>query len=117
MTTQKQKIELEAEKRNENEKEIISKYIDDSYKKVVDAAIKELEEVTKYSVKNEDGDEIGRIEQCFEKMGILLDKGLQIRASIDSTNEAQALFEPLEMKYLSISDNLKLIEKNEDNEE
>lgn len=117
LTTQKQKLELEDEKRDENEKKIISKYIDDSYKKVVDAAIKELEEVTKYPVKNEDGDEIGRIKQCFEKMGILIDKGLQIRASIDSPNETKVLFEPLEMKYLSISENLKLIEANENSEE
>ena len=117
LTTQKQKAELEAQERKEAEKEVISKYIDDLYKNSVDLAIKELEETTNYTVKNEDGDEFGRIEQCFDKMGSLIEKGLQIRASIDSPNEAQALFEPLEMKYLEIDNALKLLEKKEEKEE
>ena len=117
LTTQKQKDELEAEKRDEAEKEIILKYIDDSYKKLVDSTIKELEKTTNHTVKNEDGDEFGRIEQCFDKMGVLIEKGLQIRASIDSPNATQALFEPLEMKYLEVDNALKLLEKKEEKEE
>lgn len=58
--------------------------------------------------------EFGRIEQCFEKMGVLIEKGLQIRASIDSPSETKALFEPLEMKYLEIGNTLKLLEKNKE---
>lgn len=114
LTTQKQKLELESAKRSESEKKIISGYLDDLYKRQVDIAIKELEDVTNYPVENKDGDEFGRIEQCFNKMGVLLEKGLQIRSSIDSPKEAQALFEPLEMKYLEISDSLKLLEKKEE---
>lgn len=114
LTTQKQKNDLEAEKRNEEEKRIILKYIDDMYKKQVDAVIKELEDITQYSVENKDGDELSRIDQCIEKMGVLIDKGLQIRASIDSSNEIKALFEPLEMKYLEVSDTLKLLENKEE---
>lgn len=114
LTTQKQKVELEAEKRDKAEKEIISKYIDDLYKNLVDSTIKELEKTTNHTVKNEDGDEFGRIEQCFDKMGVLIEKGLQIRASIDSPNATQALFEPLEMKYLEVDNALKLLEKKEE---
>lgn len=114
LSVKNQKIQLENEKRKEQEKEIISKYIDELYKKEVDKAIEELEQITGYSVENKDGDERGRIEQCFNKMGSLIDKGLQIRSNIDSPKETQVLFEPLEMKYISVFDSLKLIDKNEE---
>ena len=71
---------------------------------------------SKCKVKNEDGDEMGRINLCFEKMGELIDKGLQIRSSVDAPKEAQALFKPLEMKYLQISNSLKLLENKDENE-
>lgn len=114
LTIQQQKNELEAEKSDEAEKRIISKYLDNLYKKEVDSAIKELEETTKHKVKNDDGDEFGRIEQCFEKMGNLIEKGLQIRANINSSKETRALFEPLEMKYIEVDNTLKLLEKKEE---
>jgi hypothetical protein len=40
----------------------------------------------------------------------MIDKGLQIRSSIDAPKEVQKLFEPLEMTYLSVDNSLKLLE-------
>ena len=114
LTTQKQKADIEAQDRNEQEKEVILNYLQENYKKELDIAIKELEEVTHHAIENKDGDEYGRIEQCFDKMGKLLDKGLQIRSSIDSPSETKALFEPLETKYLAVENALKLLEKKEE---
>lgn len=114
LTLKKQKAQLEADERTEAEKETIRKYLEDMYKLQVDAAIKELEETTGHKVENKDGDENGRINLCMEKMGALIDLGLQIHSSIDSPKETQVLFEPLEMKYSQISDSLKLLEKKSD---
>lgn len=114
LTVEKQKQDLKNEKRSEEEKKIIFSYVDDLYKKEVDRAIQELEEITDYKVENKDGDERGRIEQCFEKMSNLLDKGLQIYSTIDAPNETKMLFEPIEMKYLGKSDERKLLEKKEE---
>lgn len=108
---QKQKMNLEKEEKDNKYKETIMQYIDSIYKKEIEHCITELEDITGYQVKNNDGDELGRIKQCFEKMGNLIDKGLQIYSAIDSQKETQALFEPLEMKYLSIEKSLKLIEE------
>lgn len=116
LTLQKQKHELEQDQRAADEKATISKYLDEMYEKQVDMVITDLEEITKCKVKNEDGDEMGRINLCFEKMGELIDKGLQIRSSVDAPKEAQALFKPLEMKYLQISNSLKLLENKDENE-
>ena len=114
LTLKKQKAQLESDERTEAEKETIRKYLEDMYKMQVDAAIKELEETTGHKVENKDGDENGRINFCMEKMGALIDLGLQIHSSIDSPKETQVLFEPLEMKYSRISDSLKLLEKKSD---
>lgn len=114
LTLKKQKAQLESDERTEAEKETIRKYLEDIYKRQVDAIIKELEEITGHKVENKDGDENGRINLCMEKMGALIDLGLQIHSSIDSPKETQVLFEPLEMKYSQISDSLKLLEKKSD---
>lgn len=114
LTVKKQKQDFENEKNSKEEKETVLKYINSLYKKEVDRAIQELEEVTDYKVENKDGDERGRIEQCFEKMRNLFDKGLQIYSTIDASDETKRLFDPLEMKYLEISDQQKLLEKKEE---
>lgn len=114
LTVKKQKQDFENEKNSKEEKETILKYINSLYKKEVDRAIQELEEFTDYKVENKDGDERGRIEQCFEKMRNLFDKGLQIYSTIDASDETKRLFDPLEMKYLEIGDKQKLLEKKEE---
>lgn len=114
LTTKKQKQEIENGKKNEEEKRIIYEYLNEMYKNQVESAIKSLEEITKYTVENKDGDEFKRIERCFELMGEMIDKGLQIQVSIDAPSETKALFKPLEMKYLSVKESLELLEKNED---
>lgn len=116
LTLKKQEQDLEKEEKDENEKKIILEYINNLYKKEVDAAIRELEEITKYKLENKDGDERGRVEQCFEKMGKLIDKGLQIYSTIDAPDETKQLFQPLEMHYIGIMDKIKLLEKKENNE-
>ncbi len=114
LTVKKQKQDFENENKSEEEKKIILGYINSLYGKEVDTAIQELERITDYKIENKDGDERGRIEQCFEKMRNLLDKGLQIYSAIEAPSETRRLFEPLEMKYLEISNEQKLLEKKEE---
>ena len=109
LTIEMQKAELEKAKIDQNTKEEVSKGIDRVYKIMVDNAINELEEITKCDIK--DGDERGRAEQSLEKMVKLIDKGLQIYVTIDAPKETKALFEPLEMHYLEVSNKIKLLEK------
>ncbi len=109
-----QKQEIEKSKCDKAEKEEIIKYLEKAFKIGVDNAIKELEDATGHQI--QDGDERGRVEQSFERLEKLLDKGLQIYVSIDSPPETKALFEPLEMHYLSIAEELKRIEKKSDDE-
>lgn len=111
LSIEKQKADLEASKKAQNEKEIIQTYLDDQYKAAVRVAIKELEKSSKKEINNEDGDAFGRIERSIDIMNNLLDKGMQIKASIDAPKEAKLLFEPLEMKYIEKS---KAIEKIEE---
>lgn len=116
LTTKRQKQELETKEKDEKKREIISGYLDVLYKEEVESAIRELEKVTGYTVENSDGDEYGRIEKCFDLMGDLIDQGLRINASVDAPSEVQVLFQPLEMKYLSIGGAQKLLEEKERNE-
>ena len=80
------------------------------YQKQVDVAISELEEKTSYKVKNEDGDEPQRIKKCIESMGSLIEQGLRIYSAIDAPKETKALFAPLDMKYISVDESVKVIE-------
>lgn len=105
LTAQQQRIFVENDEIEQKQKEAVLTYIDLIYKRQVDAAIKEMEEVSGHKLI--DGEERGRAEQSFEKLEKLLDKGLQIYASIDSPQETKVLFEPLEMKYISIADEIK----------
>lgn len=111
-TIQKQKLDLEQDESYADDRETIIKYLNQTYKKTVDIAIKELEEITNHELV--DGDERGRVEQAFERLGKLFDKGMQIHSTIDSPKEIKVLFEPLEMKYLEIDKQLKLLEKQDD---
>ncbi|MCD8364747.1 MAG: hypothetical protein LUC83_02835 [Clostridiales bacterium] len=112
---EKQKAALEREKQNNERKQVILDYLEESYKKAVDMVIGELETVTGCEIKNEDGDERGRIKLCLEHTGELLEQGLQFYSTIDSPQEAKALFQPMEMKYLEMEKRLELLEKkNED---
>lgn len=114
LTTKQQELEVQKSQREQNEKDELIKNINRLYKIYIENAIKELEEET--GCKISDGDERGRAEQSIQKLGELIDKGLQIYSSIDSPKETKALFEPLEMKYLSIEQELKAIEDKKNRE-
>lgn len=103
---------IEKSKCDQKQKEELLKTIEKVYKISVDNEIKELEETTGYQI--QDGDERGRVEQSFERLEKLFDKGMQIYTSIDSPPETKALFAPLEMHYSSIAEELKRIEKKPD---
>ena len=109
LTIQKQKVDLDKEKRTEEEKKVILKYIEEMYMKNVDFEMQELENLTHVTLK--DPEERSRALLTINKMGELIDKGLQVCASLNSPSETKALFEPLEMKYIEISKGLKLLEE------
>lgn len=112
ITIEKQKKELEHDNIDRAEKEKMISYLNRTYQKTVDTAIKELEEITNHDI--EDGDERIRSVQAFERLERLLGKGLQIYSTIDSPEETKALFKPLEMKYLEINKQLRLFEDKEE---
>lgn len=109
-TNQQQKRAVELSKVEQKEKEEILKYLDKTYKILVDSAIKELEDSLNYKIK--DGDELGRTEQAVERLNKLLDKGVQIYSTLGTSEETKALFEPIETKYLSINNKVDTIEGN-----
>ncbi len=102
---QQYRIYIENDEIEQKQKEAVLAYIDLLYKRQIDEAIKDMEEISGHDIA--DGDERGRAEQSIEKLEKLLDKGLQIYSSIDSPQETKALFEPLQMKYISIADEIK----------
>ena len=108
LTCENQKVEMEKAKADQKQKEEIIKTIEKVYQFSVDNAIRELEEVTKIEIK--DNEERDRINQCFDRLEKLLDEGLQIYTAIDSPKEVKALFAPIEMRYLSNKDNISKIE-------
>lgn len=114
LSVEKQKNDLELEKVTAEEKKTILKYLDMVYKKEIETEIEALEKITDYKVT--DPEEKDRIKLSIDKMGILLERGLQIHASIDSPAEVKALFAPLEMKYLGMKDNQGLIEAQPEEE-
>ena len=99
----------------EKEKETLLASINKLFQAQTENVIKELQEEIGINLCN--GEEKGIVLQSFEKTIALLDKGMQLYSTIDSSKEIQVLFEPLEMKYLSISESLKLLEKKEDKKE
>ena len=108
-TYEVQKLEIQKAEIEQKEKAEILESVKRMYKIAVKNAIKELEKSTGHKIS--DGDEEGRVEQSFEKLEKLMDKGLQIYSSIDSPDEVKVLFEPLEMHYLPIEKELKKIGK------
>lgn len=112
LTTQQQKILVETMQMEKDAKETFLKNLEQLYKEQVAKVVSELERETNITL--QDGEERGRVEQAFEKMNVLLEKGLQIYSTIESPQEVKALFEPLEMKYLSVSNGIKLIEEKEE---
>lgn len=104
LTTQKQMQEIERSNVEQGEKNEIYKYLEKIYKIEVENALKELEQDLNYEIK--DGDERGRAEQSIEKFNKLIDKGIQIYSTIGSPEETRALFEPLEMKFLSLREEI-----------
>ncbi len=114
LTCTRQKQEIEIAKIEQKEKEELLKNIDRLYRISVENAIRDMQVTTGYHI--QDGEEKGRAEQSFEKMIKLLEQGLQIHTSIDSPQEVKALFEPLEMHYLSAEKELKKIEKKSEKE-
>jgi len=114
LTCEMQKQHIENEEMEQNEKHELLKSVDKLYKIGVKNVIKELEVGTGYQI--QDGDEMGRVEQSFDRMIKMLDQGLQIYSSIDSPEEVKALFKPLEMQYLSIAKGLERIEEKSDTE-
>lgn len=111
LTQLKQEQEIERSNTDRKEKEEIYKYMKKIYKIQIENALKELEQDLGYEIK--DGDEMGRAEQAIERFNKLIDKGIQIYSTIGSPEETKALFEPLEMKFLSLRDQLKYIEKKD----
>ena len=103
----KQEAELEKSELENSEREDIFKGIKKLYDIAVKNTIHDLEQSTGYTIK--DGEEIERAKQAIEKTVQLLEKGLEIYSTIDSPQEIKALFEPLEMKYISISNEIKLL--------
>lgn len=109
ITVEQQKVMLDNMKIEQKEKENILKGINKIYQAQIENAIKELESETGISL--EDGEQRGVVAQSFEKANALIDKGLQIYASIDSPKEVKVLFEPLENNYSLIEQGIKLLEK------
>lgn len=112
VTLKQQEQELKKAEMEQNERDELLKSVKKVYQVFVNNAIKDLEELS--GKKLQDGDEKGRVEQSFERLEKLIDKGLQIHASIDSSKEVKAVFEPLEMHYLSKKDVLEQIEEKQD---
>ena len=115
MTVKAQESELNKSNIDSKEREEILKGIVKTYNLAVENATYELEKITGYDINDEE--ERGRAEQCIKKAVDLIDKGLEIYTTIDSPKEVKVLFEPLEMKYLSISKEPKLLTENNENKE
>lgn len=112
LTCEQQKMELEKANMDRKQKEEIHKVLEKIYQISVDNALKDLEKITKIEIK--DKDERDRVEQSFNRLEKLMDKGLQIHAAIDSPKEVKALFAPIEMHYLSDKNNISKIEDKSD---
>ena len=115
ITLEQQKKQLEFMQMEKDAKESLIEGLEKIFESQVNSVISNLEKETGIVLK--DGEERGIASTAFEKANAMLDKGMQLYSTIDSPNEIKSLFEPLEMKYLSISENLKLLEKKDDNEE
>lgn len=82
------------------------------YKELVNSVVAELEEET--NIKMKDGEEVGFTSQAFDKAIVLLDKGMQLYSTIDAPQDVQALFKPLEMKYIETQKTIEAITQKEE---
>lgn len=112
ITIDQQIVQLQQIEMDVKMKQITIEGLEQLYRAQVQSVIKDLEE--EVGINLADGEERGIAEQALTKATVLLDKGMQLYTSIDSPDEVKALFEPIEMKYLSISENLKMIEEKKD---
>lgn len=117
VTLEQQQAQLNNMKLEEKLKTTYFEGLELLYKQSVSDAIKELEEET--GIRLSDGEQAGMTEQAFDKTIALLDKGMQICATLEATKEVQALFKPLEMKYIGTGKEQKAIteKESEDGEE
>lgn len=109
LTLKQQELQLQAMEMDEKEREIVLNGIKKIYRQQVEDVISQLEEASNVELK--DGEERGVVLQALEKANNLIDKGLQIYSTIDSPKEVKALFEPIEMKYLALSNDIKQLEE------
>lgn len=79
-------------------------------KAILDEAVKEIE--GEYGVLS-DGEEQGKMEACLEKMAMLIDKGVEVYASIDTPRDMRALFPMAENNAILPDNLLKMIEKKD----
>lgn len=112
LTILKQAQRLEVMKHNEEEKEKLIKNLVKLYQVSVNNVIFEMEESSGYNIESEEDRK--KAYQSLEILGKLLDKGLQIHASIESPDEIKALFEPLNLHYIALEEELKKIEKKKE---
>lgn len=82
------------------------------YTELVNNVVTELEEET--NIKMKDGEEVGFTSQAFDKAIVLLDKGMQLYSTIDAPQDVQALFKPLEMKYIDTQKTIEAITQKEE---
>lgn len=112
-TLEQQELLIQSMQIENKEKESMLKAINKLYETQVANCITELEMETGISLG--DGEQRGVVCQAFEKTNLLIDKGLQIYTTIDSPNEVKALFQPLEMKFISVFDEKKQLEDKKNN--
>lgn len=93
---------------SEKEKEIFNTLKKHYMSEITDALENEISPL-------EDGDQRGRLEKSLEKLCNLLDKGVEIYASIDTPNDVQVLFPTLNQQEKLPDAILKYIEDKSDN--
>lgn len=111
ITIEQQKAELESTRIAEKEKKELIEALTRVYKVQVENVIDELE--NELGIELCDGEQRGMVSQAIEKTNSLIDKGMQLYSTIDSSDEIKALFEPLEMKYLTSTDKYFKLSKKE----
>lgn len=114
-TLEQQKLQLEELEMEKDAKKVVLEGLEKLYDAEVNKVLAALEKET--GIELADGEETGAAIKAFDKANTLMDKGMQFIASADSSKEVKALFEPLEMKYLEISKELKLLEEKKNNDE
>lgn len=108
---QQQKELLQRQKKENKEKESITKLIEEMYKIQVRDELNKLNKKIEFDFEN--GEDEERAKRTTETLGKLIAMGLEIRSELSANDSIQKLFEPLEMKYIK-SKNIELIETDEE---